>query len=126
MSPIRLFRVLLVIWLAFTLAACSSATPTPTPTAPTAAGAPAATRVQPPATTEAPAAHTHAVATIPAGATVPTATAPAGATIPTATVVRPATPSAPSPAGFSRTAEGYYVQGRADAAIAIYDYSDFL
>lgn len=85
------------------LAACSGAAPAPAPEAP----APVITTAAPPS---APTANIAAPENTPTGQ----ATSPAPAT------------EAATDSGFSRTADGLFARGRADALVTIYDYSDFL
>ncbi len=97
-------RLLLGVAATALLAACAGATPPPAPTAevipPTAALMPPTAEVIPPSATA--------------------TSAPA----PQETAAPP--PAAAADAGFSRTADGLFARGPADAPVTIYDYSDFL
>jgi hypothetical protein len=88
--------------------------------------APEPTAAEPAQTT---AISTTATVLLPATATTAAPMAPTSTPAPEVTVpdtaVEPA-PVATNDAGYSRTPDGYYVRGQADAPVVIEDYSDFL
>jgi len=112
------FRILVLIGLAVTVAACGGATPTPTP-APTAvvAAAPTATQAAPPTAAAAPTQPSSGLSVTPAGVSNPPKLDPAG-------MCKPSGSPQPVP-NFPKSLPADQSRGSDKAPVVLYEYSDF-
>ena len=112
------FRILVLIGLAVTVAACGGATPTPTP-APTAviAAAPTATQAAPPTAVAAPTQPSSGLSLTPAGVPNPPKLDPAG-------MCKAAASPKPIP-DFPKSLPADQSRGSDKAPVVMYEYSDF-